>query len=38
MIKRLVASAFIAVIAVVGVTAPSASAQTSAASQGIDWE
>ena len=36
-IKRIVASVFVAVVAVVGVSAP-ASASTSAATFGIDWE
>ena len=37
-IKRIVASVFVAVVAVVGASAPAANASTSAATFGIDWE
>ncbi len=37
-IKRIVASVFVAVVAVVGASAPAANASTSAASSDIDWE
>ena len=38
MIKRIVASVFVAVVAVVGASAPAANADTSAATFKIDWE
>ena len=38
MIKRIVASVFVAVIAVMGASAPAANASTSAATFDIDWE
>jgi len=39
MIKRIVASVFVAVVAVVGVSAPAANAHTSSSSTfKIDWE
>jgi len=37
-IKRIVASVFVAVVAVVGASAPAANADTSAATFKIDWE
>jgi hypothetical protein len=37
-IKRIVASVFVAVVAVMGVSAPAANASTSSATFGIDWE
>ncbi len=37
-IKRIVASVFVAVVAVMGVSAPAANASTSAASFAIDWD
>ena len=37
-IKRIVASVFVAVFAVVGASAPAAASTSSAASFGIDWE
>ena len=37
-IKRIVASVFVAVVAVVGASAPAANASTSAATSDIDWE
>jgi len=37
-IKRIVASVFVAVFAVVGVSAPAANAHTSAATFDIDWD
>jgi len=37
-IKRIVASVFVAVIAVMGASAPAANASTSAATFDIDWE
>jgi hypothetical protein len=38
MFKRIVASVFVAVIGVVGATAPASAQTTSAASYAIDWE
>ena len=37
-VKRIVASVFVAVVAVVGASAPAANAQTSSATFAIDWE
>jgi hypothetical protein len=37
-IKRIVASVFVAVVAVVGATEPAANADTSSATFKIDWE
>ena len=37
-IKRIVASVFVAVVAVVGASAPAANASTSAATFDIDWQ